>query len=195
MKVAKRGFTDGVTLETIGCVICGAASTKMCSRCKIVKYCCAEHQHEHWPDHKIMCGEADALRAAIAMPEKSTEISMEDCDIMSPAIYTYVETRLRVNCARLLTAKNVVGKDGPAILTALFCSSIACDHPAFGEARRLMAHLALTFCSQIDKRILNRIGAQHNRFLMTEERIYLMLFGYGMDFEPFISAYNAWVKK
>jgi hypothetical protein len=37
------------------CPICGTLATKMCSGCRRVSYCSAEHQHAHWKVHKKQC--------------------------------------------------------------------------------------------------------------------------------------------
>ena len=38
------------------CAICGKNTTLMlCSKCYSIRYCCKQHQIEHWPVHKILC--------------------------------------------------------------------------------------------------------------------------------------------
>ena len=37
------------------CPICSTLATKMCSGCRRVSYCSAEHQHAHWKIHKKQC--------------------------------------------------------------------------------------------------------------------------------------------
>lgn len=45
------------------CQICFVVSTKMCS-CKVVYYCSAAHQKEHWQEHKKTCKEGRVQRDA-----------------------------------------------------------------------------------------------------------------------------------
>lgn len=40
---------------TKNCAICGKESTNRCGTCKIVYYCTAEHQRQHWAAHKLTC--------------------------------------------------------------------------------------------------------------------------------------------
>ena len=37
---------------------------KQCAACRAVKYCCREHQTEHWPAHKAACKIKAARKAA-----------------------------------------------------------------------------------------------------------------------------------
>jgi len=37
------------------CVVCGTANTQKCARCRMVSYCCREHQAQDWPEHKQHC--------------------------------------------------------------------------------------------------------------------------------------------
>ena len=37
------------------CAVCRKKTTKICSRCKMVYYCCREHQLLHWKVHKKFC--------------------------------------------------------------------------------------------------------------------------------------------
>lgn len=38
-----------------GCAVCHVPAKQFCSACKIVKYCGAEHQRQHWKQHKKEC--------------------------------------------------------------------------------------------------------------------------------------------
>lgn len=38
---------------------CSRGSTKTCSRCRKVKYCCVECQRQHWSEHKKTCVAVD----------------------------------------------------------------------------------------------------------------------------------------
>lgn len=37
------------------CRVCCTNAKYKCSNCKRVGYCCAEHQREDWPEHKLNC--------------------------------------------------------------------------------------------------------------------------------------------
>jgi hypothetical protein len=37
------------------CPICDTVATKRCSRCKRQWYCTADHQRQHWRDHRVQC--------------------------------------------------------------------------------------------------------------------------------------------
>lgn len=38
-----------------GCAVCQVPAKQFCSACKVVKYCGAEHQRQHWKQHKKEC--------------------------------------------------------------------------------------------------------------------------------------------
>jgi surface protein len=40
---------------TSDCAVCGVQSTLKCGKCLTVFYCCAEHQTQDWPTHKLTC--------------------------------------------------------------------------------------------------------------------------------------------
>lgn len=42
-------------LKNKGCNLCDIPSTKKCSKCKAVYYCCVEHQRADWKSHKLFC--------------------------------------------------------------------------------------------------------------------------------------------
>jgi hypothetical protein len=56
--------------ELCGQIGCGARTTadgaplKLCSGCRAVSYCCTEHQHAAWREHKAACRATAAARAA-----------------------------------------------------------------------------------------------------------------------------------
>jgi TPR repeat protein len=37
------------------CAVCGKADAAVCTRCRLVGYCGAEHQKKDWPTHKAVC--------------------------------------------------------------------------------------------------------------------------------------------
>jgi hypothetical protein len=37
------------------CALCGKDSEAVCGKCKLIYYCCKEHQLEHWTKHKAIC--------------------------------------------------------------------------------------------------------------------------------------------
>ena len=37
------------------CMFCGAGASLRCSACKLVYYCCKDHQKKHWKEHKKKC--------------------------------------------------------------------------------------------------------------------------------------------
>ena len=39
---------------------CTNAGKLVCSACKTVRYCCREHQRDHWAMHKAVCKAAQA---------------------------------------------------------------------------------------------------------------------------------------
>jgi len=41
-------------------------SLKLCTRCKNIRYCCAEHQKEHWREHKAECSDPAEVAARLA---------------------------------------------------------------------------------------------------------------------------------
>ncbi|KAJ8959770.1 hypothetical protein NQ314_006200 [Rhamnusium bicolor] len=41
--------------KTSPCEVCQQPAARRCSACKLVSYCTAEHQKEHWNDHKNAC--------------------------------------------------------------------------------------------------------------------------------------------
>jgi hypothetical protein len=43
---------------------CEGTGTFVCSRCKVARYCCAEHQREAWSEHKALCVKAQPLEPA-----------------------------------------------------------------------------------------------------------------------------------
>ena len=43
------------------------ASLKWCSGCRMVLYCCPEHQRAHWVDHKAFC----KARKWVSKPRRS----------------------------------------------------------------------------------------------------------------------------
>ena len=45
--------TDDNTTKT--CNVCGKEATKFCSKCKLIYYCCVEHQRSDWKNHKKTC--------------------------------------------------------------------------------------------------------------------------------------------
>mmetsp|Transcript_17947 Transcript_17947/g.45489 ORF Transcript_17947/g.45489 Transcript_17947/m.45489 type:complete len:138 (+) Transcript_17947:720-1133(+) len=49
--------------EAKHCAMCMAAlaSPKLCSRCKKAAYCSAEHQKQHWKEHKKSCSVVGAI--------------------------------------------------------------------------------------------------------------------------------------
>ncbi|XP_018563555.1 protein msta-like [Anoplophora glabripennis] len=49
-------MSDGVCEASRGsCEVCQQVSERRCSACKLVFYCSAEHQREHWIEHKDAC--------------------------------------------------------------------------------------------------------------------------------------------
>ncbi len=58
-----------LALERV-CVLCGRAA-RVCSRCRDVRYCSAEHQRKDWPEHRPDCtqrGLADIRASAMQSP-------------------------------------------------------------------------------------------------------------------------------
>ena len=47
--------TKTTPAEKKTCNVCGKDATKFCSRCKLVYYCCVEHQKSDWKKHKKTC--------------------------------------------------------------------------------------------------------------------------------------------
>ncbi|CAG7848885.1 SubName: Full=Uncharacterized protein {ECO:0000313/EMBL:CCA70222.1} [Serendipita indica DSM 11827] len=45
------------------CVVCKEYAPKQCSNCKTVQYCGAEHQRQHWSEHKAQCRKASQQNA------------------------------------------------------------------------------------------------------------------------------------
>ena len=49
------------------CFLCGdvgvpnPSNLRRCSSCKMISYCCKEHQVDHWPDHRAVCAEINHL--------------------------------------------------------------------------------------------------------------------------------------
>lgn len=37
------------------CAVCQAPAQQKCSACKIIFYCCREHQKHHWKEHARKC--------------------------------------------------------------------------------------------------------------------------------------------
>lgn len=37
------------------CAECGKQAELKCSACKLVTYCCKDHQKKHWKTHKNLC--------------------------------------------------------------------------------------------------------------------------------------------
>ena len=82
-ELAAREQTETVVVETnamtsktedicrgsfLGCIECGAGamavrSLAVCAHCKLVHYCCREHQVAGWPAHKAACRQKGAGRA------------------------------------------------------------------------------------------------------------------------------------
>jgi hypothetical protein len=61
------------SVHEMECAVCGKVSPKFCGRCKVVRYCSAEHQSSHWPAHKLLCvpaptPTASAMAVAMAKP-------------------------------------------------------------------------------------------------------------------------------
>lgn len=46
------------------CEVCFVTCVNLCSGCKTIRYCCAEHQTQHWKVHKPICAEIRKARAA-----------------------------------------------------------------------------------------------------------------------------------
>ncbi|KAH8372800.1 hypothetical protein KR009_005133 [Drosophila setifemur] len=40
---------------SLDCPVCGVKASKVCTRCKMVRYCDHEHQKQHWAQHKRSC--------------------------------------------------------------------------------------------------------------------------------------------
>jgi len=52
-----NGFFKGLALKEkqLLCIMCSAAKTRNCSKCKSVRYCSKECQVNDWPNHKFFC--------------------------------------------------------------------------------------------------------------------------------------------
>ena len=46
----------------VPCFFCGAPGVKRCGTCREARYCSAEHQLAHWPEHKAECRRHDQRR-------------------------------------------------------------------------------------------------------------------------------------
>ena len=38
------------------CFVCKKAAKDKCADCLVTRYCCREHQHQDWKQHKHICG-------------------------------------------------------------------------------------------------------------------------------------------
>lgn len=51
---------------------------KTCSKCRVARYCCVEHQHLHWQQHRAACRAlAEAAAAAVAASTSPVEASSQ----------------------------------------------------------------------------------------------------------------------
>lgn len=41
--------------STNNCAVCGVECSKLCAACRLTVYCTADHQRQHWPQHKSFC--------------------------------------------------------------------------------------------------------------------------------------------
>jgi len=72
--VAKAKSLANAQALGAACAVCGTPSTNRCGNCKVVGYCCRDHQKAHWSAHKKLCQKgADAVRAELTRLRKEKE--------------------------------------------------------------------------------------------------------------------------
>ena len=84
------------------CSICFSETTQSCSRCKLVAYCCREHQAAHWVEHKKYCKDGLAIaQMAVPLADVSNDIDMYNevvvgfvCNVFFPNVPLYMKELL-----------------------------------------------------------------------------------------------------
>ena len=85
-----------------GCDNLGA-DFKVCSKCKMAKYCSASCQKEHWPEHKKACGVLSLNYLGLGKPKLRFKVGGKSGDVLFLWCIIYM-----INCLLLFTSDNIL---------------------------------------------------------------------------------------
>lgn len=187
---------DGVSLQNLPCVVCSAAATKRCSSCKVVRYCCEDHQSAHWVEHKRICREGRAMLRVLAnikrgsMPDGPPTV-IPEAGLADERLNAHVHKIVALEQgAAVRTDEEMALLVSDSMLIALMYISCMQVNPYFGRTRKALADLAFARSLGLTPKVRQQLDENQSTYLYSEERIYLMLFGYDIDLSRMVLSYG-----
>jgi hypothetical protein len=72
---------------------CDAAGTLCCTKCRLINYCCVDHQRVDWPFHKQVC----VRHRVVATAPVAVQLALEMAGAIKPAeLFAFTDARIEV---------------------------------------------------------------------------------------------------